>query len=156
EAARAERAFHQCEPENRLVARSLEHRWEDKLQALAEAESAWTEAQAIMTPMPPRAELEALASDLPRLWAASTTSDKDRKRLLRTLVEDVMLRSGHNSEMVRVGIHWRSGAAEELLVRRPPGRRTCSGAIELVWQHSACRDEEIATALTTAGFSTGT
>jgi DNA invertase Pin-like site-specific DNA recombinase len=156
EAARAERAFHQCEPENRLVARSLEHRWEDKLQALAEAESAWTEAQAIMTPMPPRAELEALASDLPRLWAASTTSDKDRKRLLRTLVADVTLRSGHNSEVVRVGIHWRSGAAEELLVRRPPGRRTCFGAIELVRQHRACRDEEIATALTTAGFSTGT
>jgi len=156
EAARAERAFHQCEPENRLVARSLEHRWEDKLQALAEAESAWTEAQAIMTPMPPRAELEALASDLPRLWAASTTSDKDRKRLLRTLVADVTLRSGHNSEMVGLGIHWRSGAAEELLVRRPPGRRTCLGAIELVRQHRACRDEEIASALTTAGFSTGT
>jgi DNA invertase Pin-like site-specific DNA recombinase len=156
EAARAERAFHQCEPENRLVARSLEHRWEDKLKALAEAESAWTEAQAVVIPMPPRAELEALASDLPRLWAASTTSDRDRKRLLRTLVADVTLRSAHDSEMVRVGIHWRSGAAEELLVRRPPGRRTALGAIELVRQQRACRDEKIAKALAIAGFSTGT
>ena len=156
EAARAERAFHQCEPENRLVARSLEHRWEDKLKALTEADSAWTEAQAVMIPMPPRAELEALASDLPRLWTASTTSDKDRKRLLRTLVADVTLRSAHRSEMVRVGIHWRSGAAEELLVRRPPGRRTPLGAIELVRQQRACRDETIAKALAIAGFSTGT
>jgi hypothetical protein len=47
-------------------------------------------------------------------------------------------------------------AAEELLVRRPPGRRTSLDAIELVRQHRACRDEEIATALNTAGFSTGT
>jgi DNA invertase Pin-like site-specific DNA recombinase len=156
EAARAERAFHQCEPENRLVARSLEHRWEDKLKALSEAESALTEAQAVMIPMPPRAELEALASDLPRLWAASTTSDKDRKRLLRTLVADVTLHSAHNSEMVRVGIHWRSGAAEEVLVRRPAGRRTSLGAIEIVRQQRACRDEEIATALAIAGFRTGT
>src|ERR1051325_6564418 len=108
-----------------------------------------------MTPMPPRAELEALASDLPRLWAASTTSDKDRKRLLRTLVADVTLRSGPNSEMVRVGIHWRSGAGEELLVCRPAGRRSSLGAIELVRQHRACRDQEIVTALTTAGFNTG-
>ena len=155
EAARAERAFHQCEPENRLVARSLEHRWEDKLKALAEAESAWTEAQAAMIPMPPRAELEALASDLPQLWAASTTSDRDRKRLLRTLVADITLCSSRNSGMIRVGIHWRSGAAEELLVSRPPGRRTSLGAVELVREHRACRDEEIAAALNTAGFSTG-
>ena len=156
EAARAERAFHQCEPENRLVARSLEHRWEDKLKVLAEAESALTEAQATMIPIPPRAELEALASDLPRLWTASTTSDKDRKRLLRTLVADVTLRSAYNSEIVRIGIHWRSGAAEEVLVPRPAGRRTALGAIELVRRHRACRDEEIAAALITAGFSTGT
>ena len=156
EAARAERAFHQCEPENRLVARSLEHRWEDKLKALTEAESALTEAQAVMIPIPPRAELEALASDLPRLWAASTTSDKDRKRLLRTLVADVTLRSARDSDMVRVGIHWRSGAAEELLVHRPAGRRTPLGAIELVREQRACRDEEIVTALAIAGFSTGT
>ena len=156
EASRAERAFHQCEPENRLVARSLEHRWEDKLRVLADAESALTAAQASTTPLPPRDELEALASDLPRLWAASTTSDKDRKRLLRTLVADVTLRSAHDSEMVRVGIHWRSGAAEELLVRRPSGRRTPLGAIEFVRQQRACRDDEIATALAIAGFSTGT
>ena len=138
------------------MARSLEHRWEDKLKALVEAESELTEAQAVMTPMPPRAELEALASDLPRLWAASTTSDKDRKRLLRTLVADITLHSAHNSDVVRVGIHWRSGAAEQLLVHRPPGRRTPLGAIELVRQQRAFRDEEIATALAMAGFSTGT
>src|SRR5712692_9034365 len=67
EAARAECAFHQCEPENRLVARSLEHRWEEKLSALADAEAALATEHREVTPLPPRAELEALASDLARL-----------------------------------------------------------------------------------------
>src|SRR5467141_2911056 len=89
EAARAECAFHRCEPDNRLVARSLEHRWEEKLSAVADAEAAVVAAHTAMTPLPPRAELEALASDLPGLWNAATTSNKDRKRLLRTLVADV-------------------------------------------------------------------
>jgi hypothetical protein len=78
DAARAERAFHHCEPENRLVARTLEHRWEDMLKGLTEAEAALAAAQAAATPLPPRADLEALAADLPSLWHASTTSPKDR------------------------------------------------------------------------------
>src|SRR5579859_3866428 len=68
EADRAERAFHQVEPENRLVARSLEARWEAKLTALAEAEQAMAAAAGSLPPMPGRAELEKLAADLPRLW----------------------------------------------------------------------------------------
>lgn len=158
EAARAERAFHNCEPENRLVARSLEQRWEGKLSALAEAEAALVAAQAAAVPLPPRAELEALASDLPRLWAAPTTSQKDRKRLLRTLVADVTLTSDAGSNL-RVGIRWRSGATEELTVSRPlpasVSRRTPAGAIELVRRLSERSDEELVAELTAAGFLSG-
>jgi hypothetical protein len=75
EAARAEEAFHQCDPKNRLVARTLEARWEDKLTALAAAEKALAAERTAVVPLPPRAELEALASDLPRLWHAPTTAD---------------------------------------------------------------------------------
>lgn len=156
EAARAERAFHQCEPENRLVGRTLEQRWEEKLAAVAEAEAACTAAQAAAAPLPPRAELEALASDLPRLWTAPTTSDKDRKRLLRTLVADVTLISEPVGETVRLGLRWRSGAAETLVVRRPLGRRTSPDAIELVRRQRDRRDEELVAALAAAGLMTGT
>src|SRR2546422_6616143 len=83
DADRAERAFLACEPENRLVARSLEARWEAKLAAVAEAEVALVVTRAAMPTLPPRAELEAMAVDLPALWAASSTSAKDRKRLMR-------------------------------------------------------------------------
>ena len=160
DAARAERAFHHCEPENRLVARSLEHRWEDMLKGVTEAEAALAAAQAAVPPLPPRADLEALAADLPRLWHASTTSPKDRKRLLRTLVADVTLISAPSRDEVRVGIHWRSGATEELLVRRPAPasitRRTPTGAIDFVRRHRDMNDEALTIALNAAGFTTGT
>src|SRR5262249_11103113 len=135
EAARAERAFHRCEPENRLVARSLEQRWEEKLRELAEAEASLQAAQKEMPPLPSGAELEALARDVPRLWAAPTTSHKDRKRLLRTLVADVTLHCETGAASIRVGIHWRSGAADEVVVRRCTAgdmKRTPAAAVELV------------------------
>ena len=74
EADRAERAFHAVEPENRLVARTLEARWETKLAALAEAEQALEAARDTLPPLPSRADLERLAADLPALWHAPTTS----------------------------------------------------------------------------------
>lgn len=158
EAARAERAFHLCEPENRLVARSLEQRWEAKLAALTEAEAALAVAQAKVAPLPPRAELEALARDLPRLWAAPTTSDKDRKRLLRTLIADVTLTSEPAGDEVRVGVHWRSGATEELVVTRAGAghHRTPPKAVELVRRLADRSDAEIAAELRVAGSLTGT
>ena len=55
---------------------------------------------------------EALAADLPALWSASSTSDKDRKRLLRTLVADVTLTSQAKGDELRIGLRWRSGASE--------------------------------------------
>ena len=64
EAIRAERAFHACEPENRLVARSLENRWEAKLRELADAEAELAE-QTRPRAEPSREQLEALARDLP-------------------------------------------------------------------------------------------
>ena len=133
DAARAERAFHQCDPDNRLVARSLEGRWEEKLRELKDAEACLAE-QAAPAPEPSREQIEALARDLPALWAAESTSEKDRKRLLRALIADVTLTSEPNSREVRVGIRWRSGAAEEHTLPRPQtageAKRTPPDAVE--------------------------
>ncbi len=123
DAARAERAFHQCEPDNRLVARSLESRWEAKLRDLADAEAELARQAAEPAP-PARADIEALARDLPRLWAAPTTSHRDRKRLLRALINDVTLSSQREAPEIQVGIHWRSGASDQLTVLRPAAART--------------------------------
>ncbi|MGH2743254.1 MAG: recombinase family protein [Thermoleophilaceae bacterium] len=160
DAVRAERAFNACEPENRLVARSLEVRWEEKLRELAEAEAELAEQHA-PAPEPSREQIERLARDVPALWAAETTSGKDRKRLLRALIADVTLTSKPGSRELRVGICWRSGAAEEHTIERPKKRaevtRTPPEAVELTRrlapQHT---NAQIAAELNAAGLRTGT
>jgi len=160
EADRAERAFHQVEPENRLVARTLETRWETKLAALAEAEQALQTARHTLPPLPSRAELEKLAADLPGLWQAPTTSNKDRKRLLRTLIADITLLPETDPARARIGIRWHTGAADELVVDRPlppgPAKRSPSPAVELVRQLGPTTDtRDMADKLNAAGLTTG-
>jgi len=110
EAARAERAFSLVDPDNRLVACTLEARWEAKLAALAEAEAALQTAQASTPPLPEPDRLLALAADLPRLWHAPQTSPRDRKRLLRTLIADVTVIPQDDPALVRIGVRWHTGA----------------------------------------------
>ena len=159
DADRAERAFCACEPENRLVARSLEARWEARLAALAEAEQA-LEAASDSPPLPGRAELEKLAADLPALWHAPATSHKDRKRLLRTLIADVTLLPEPDQAKARIGIRWHTGATDELHAARAmhPGtaRRSPSPAVEMIRQLGPVTPAaELAEQLNAAGLSTG-
>ena len=119
EADRAERAFSAVEPENRLVARTLEARWEAKLAALADTEQALQTAQAGLPPLPDRASLGKLASDLPALWHAPTTTARDRKRLLRTLIADVTLLPETDRSKARIGIRWHTGASDQITISRP-------------------------------------
>jgi DNA invertase Pin-like site-specific DNA recombinase len=159
EADRAERAFHACEPENRLVARTLESRWELKLGALAEVEAALATVKASLPTLPPRAELESLAADLPALWSSPSTSDKDRKRLLRTLAADVMLTSQADGDELRIGIRWRSGATELITTHRPSPfetLRTPQPAADLIIQLGPCMsDQELVAQLNARGMQTG-
>jgi len=155
EATRAERAFHLCEPENRLVARSLEQRWEAKLAAAAEAEAAVEAQKAQRPPLPRKAELETLAADLRRLWNEPTTSPRDRKRVLRTLITDVTLTSDPTGDEVHVGIRWRAGAHEEQIATRTR-MRTGQEAVELIRRRKleGLRDSDIAAELRTLGLRT--
>jgi DNA invertase Pin-like site-specific DNA recombinase len=159
EAVRAERAFHHCDPEHRLVARSLEQRWEAKLKELAEAERELA-CDMRKGPMPPREAIEALARDLPQLWAAPTTSAKDRKRLVRALIADVTLMSDPVGPRLRIGIRWRTGASEEVVASRwksaVQSRRTSADVVALVARLAPERtDAEIADALNAEGRTTG-
>jgi DNA invertase Pin-like site-specific DNA recombinase len=160
EADRAERAFGQVEPENRLVARSLEARWEARLTALAEAEQALQDARDALPPLPGRAELEKLAADLPGLWHAPETSSKDRKRLLRTLIADVTVLPEPDQAKVRIGIRWHTGATDELRVTRAvhtgTARRSPSPAVEVIRQLGPVTPAaELARQLNATGMVTG-
>jgi DNA invertase Pin-like site-specific DNA recombinase len=160
EAIRAERAFHACEPENRLVARSLETRWEQKLSELAEAEAELAE-HSKPAPEPSREQIEALARDLPKLWAADSTAERDRKRLLRTMIADVTLTSKPEGRELQVGIRWRSGASEQHTIQRPPrpadAKRTPAKVIELIKRLAADHtNAQIADQLQASGMRTST
>jgi DNA invertase Pin-like site-specific DNA recombinase len=138
EAERAERRYRQVEPEHRLVARGLERDWEQALQALAtaEAELALRERQRPRTLTPAeREQLLRLGADLGRVWSAPTTSDRDRKQLLRCLIEEVILDVEREQRRATLTLRWRGGALSELAVplpRRQPTIRTDEDTIALL------------------------
>jgi DNA invertase Pin-like site-specific DNA recombinase/predicted site-specific integrase-resolvase len=161
DADRAERTFTAVEPENRMVARTLEARWEARLTALDQAQSALNNAREAKPALPDRSALQALAADLPGLWHASDTRDRDRKRLLRTLISDVTLLPETDRARARVGVRWHTGATDDLALTRPltspEVRRTPAAARELIAtlrpDHS---DEQVVAALADARLTTGT
>jgi hypothetical protein len=156
EADRAERAFAQVEPENRLVARTLESRWEAKLAALTDAKAALTAARDCRPPLPDRDSLQRLAADLPRLWDHPTTSAKDRKRLLRAVISDITVLSEHDSDELRIGVRWHTGATDEIVTTRRKPDRTPAGAVELARRlGGVLTDEQLADALNAQGHRTG-
>lgn len=156
EAERAERAFTHVEPENRLVARTLESRWETKLVALAQAEAALDTARQSRPPLPQRDTLEELAADMPRLWYAPETSDRDRKRLLRTLIADITLLPSDDPARCRIGVRWHTGATDELSVDRHGPGRTPHAALAMIRELGATTaSAELAERLNTAGLHTG-
>jgi hypothetical protein len=156
DAERAERAFSLVEPDNRLVARTLETRWEARLAALAEAEAALATVRAAKPPLPERDRLLALAADLPRLWDAPQTSPRDRKRLLRTLIADITVLPEPDPTLARIGVRWHTGATDQLTVGRPGPGRTPPQALELVRRLGATTtDQELAAQLNAAGLRTG-
>ena len=161
QASRAERALLAVEPENRLVARSLEARYEARLRELAETEAGLAAVRAAKTPLPDRAELEAAVADLDTLWAAPTTTDRDRKRLLRTLIADVTVLGDADPAKIRIGVRWHSGASDEILTERVTSiceaRRSSPDAVEFVRQLSPnTENAELARKLNAAGHRTGT
>ena len=138
EAQRAERRYRQVEPEHRLVARGLERDWERALGALGEAEAELARRERTRPRTLTDAEREQLLSlgtDLGRVWSAPTTSDRDRKQLLRCLVEEVMVDVAREERSATLTLRWRGGVASELAVELPryqPKIRTDEDTVALL------------------------
>jgi DNA invertase Pin-like site-specific DNA recombinase len=121
----AERRYEAVDPGNRLIAATLETRWNEAMQRLhdLEAELAAFERQVMraVTAEQKRQILQ-LAGDFPRLWAASTTAPRDRKRILRLLVRDITVTKGPEPRVVRLKVRWQGGETETLQVQLPQKR----------------------------------
>ena len=139
EAERAERRYRAVEPEHRLVARGLEREWEQCLNALEEAQN---ELERRHRDRPRQLDaagrdaLLALGEDLPRAWNAPTTTARDRKELLRTVLEEVMVASPRGEHRIHLTLRWRTGLLSEIELERPRTRqaavRTDENTVELV------------------------
>jgi DNA invertase Pin-like site-specific DNA recombinase/uncharacterized protein YndB with AHSA1/START domain len=164
EAERAERQYRAVEPENRLVARGLETEWEKRLRdlAAAEAELGRRQQERPRTLRPEdRARVRALGSDLRKVWTAPTTTDRDRKELLRTLLEEVIVTVYRNEYRGQLTLRWRGGELTEIdlsLPRvQPRGLRTSEDIISLLPRLAALYpDELIAGILNRQGHKTAT
>ena len=164
EAERAERQYRAVEPENRLVARGLETEWEKRLRdlAAAEAELQRREQQRPRTLSPEeKNKIQSLGSDLTKVWTAPTTTDRDRKELLRALLEEVIVAVDRPEHRAHLTMRWRGGTLTELdlsLPRsQPRGLRTEEDTISLLRRLAALYpDDVIAGILNRQGRKTAT
>ena len=139
EAEKAERRYRAVEPENRLVARGLESEWEKRLSELAAAK---VELEDRLRRRPrelsaaEREHLRAMGADLALAWHAPTTTDRDRKELLQSLLEEVNISVDREANRAHVMLRWRGGTISELDVAarsaKVPPLRTDEDTIDLV------------------------
>jgi len=138
EAQKAERRYRAVDPDNRLVARTLEAEWENLLSELTSAEDELVRREA-QRPKSLTAEqrrsIRSLGADLKSVWEAETTTDRDRKEVLRILLEEVIIASDRGASNAHLTLRWRGGAISELdvnLRRHAPTVRTDEDTIELI------------------------
>lgn len=125
EAALAERRYQEVDPSQRLVASTLERRWNDGLLKVEDLKRQYTDFEQqkarVATPEQ-KAKVLALAQDLPRLWHAPTTQARDRKRMLRLLIKDITVEKQHGARHAILHIRWQGGACGDVRVDLPRPR----------------------------------
>lgn len=113
----ADRRYEAVDPANRLIAATLEQRWNDAMQRLQELEAelaAFERKTMRAVTAEQKRQILQLAGNLPRLWSASTTTPRDRKRILRLLVRDITVTKGSEAKIVRLHVRWQGGTIETL------------------------------------------
>jgi DNA invertase Pin-like site-specific DNA recombinase len=162
EEKRARRQFDAVEPENRLVAGELEARWNGALVQVAEAEARLAAAGRAAEPLSERQkqELAALSEDLMALWNHPDAPIQLKKRILRTVLTEIIIDNDADSATHRLRLHWAGGVHTELRVERnKTGQHRHSAdrsVIELVSELAKiCHDKTIAAILNRLGYKTG-
>jgi DNA invertase Pin-like site-specific DNA recombinase len=123
EAELAERRYEEVDPSNRLVASTLEKRWNDALVKVNELKAEHTgllKKEALSITAEQREKVMRLAADFPRLWNAPTTKAKDKKRMLRLLIKDITVERIGEQRLVILHVRWQGGACEDIRVNLPP------------------------------------
>jgi DNA invertase Pin-like site-specific DNA recombinase len=163
EARRAQRQYDRVDPDNRLVAGELERRWNETLAQVAEAEArlATLEAQPITLSEEQRHGLLTLGHDLAIVWHHPAAPEALKKRILRTVLQEIIIHTTQELPEHVLYLHWHGGVHTEVRVARNTvgkhGRATERAVIEIIGELSkVCRDLTIAATLNRLGYRTGT
>lgn len=156
----ARRRYERVDPDNRLVAGELEQQWEEKLREWQQLEQEWRQAQQqALAPLSDaeRQHIRRLADDLPALWHAETTTNADRKRLLRCLIQDVTLDRFSQPGVSIIHVRWQTQTTTTVEVDRPPpGVATPPRALRRIRALAPLQpDDQIAEMLNAEGLRTG-
>lgn len=122
EVDRARRQYQTVEPENRLVARELERQWEvalEQTQALEQEHARFRQSHSTTLTEKQKTEIHTLATNLPQLWNAQSTTNTDRQRVVRLLIERVEIDVQGTTEQVDVAIQWSGGFTSQHELNRP-------------------------------------
>jgi len=159
----AERRYKAVDPDNRIVARSLEREWNDKLVELENLNSEYEHVrlrEKFEITDEDRKRVLALSRDLPKVWRASTTTNGERKNLLRMLIKVVVLRPiDVPYRATKVHVTWQTGASSELVVPhvRKDREWTPATATDIICKRAetGTSDGDIAAELNERGLCTG-
>lgn len=159
EASLAERRYASCDPENRLIASELEKRWEEALSRVRSFELRLEEDVDGGDTVDP-AQLDDLANDLQAAWNAPGTTMRNRQRLIRTIIEDIIADIDEETGEIVLVIHWKGGRHTELRVMKPKsgehGAKTSEQALGIIREMAGrWSDEAIAACLNRQGMPTG-
>ena len=157
----ARRRYVAVDPENRLVARSLERDWNEKLTALDRLEREYAthpQPHSLIVKSEERAQILALAQDVPLVWHAPTTTAAERKQPLRLLIKDVTLTK--QATTITIAVRWQTEACTILDIPRPKraadAKRTSPAVVTRVCELALTQtDEQIAEQLNTENFRSG-
>lgn len=162
ETGRCHRQYEAVDPENRLVAAELEFRWEQALQRQREVEERLAAAQAEERRLSPEEcdRIRTLGEDLPQLWGDPACPVEVKKRILRSVLEEIMVDLEKEPPRILARLHWKGGVHTTLRVRRRPMGRTryatSENVVELARELAQIlADRPIATVLNRLGYRTG-
>src|SRR4030095_15345661 len=163
EAQRAQRQYDRVDPDNRLVAGELERRWNETLAQVAEAEArlATLEGQLPTLSEEQHHALRTLGDDLTTVWRHPAAPEALKKRILRTVLQEIMIHTTQEPPEHVLHLHWHGGVHTEVRVARNTagkhGRATERDVLEVIRELSkVCRDLTIAATLNRLGYRTGT
>lgn len=163
EVTRAQRQYDAVDPENRLVASELEKRWNEAMAAASELEQQIEQASADRRSLSEeeKRRLLDMGRDVKSLWDHPDAAVELKKRILRTVLLEIVVADGNEPSRLLLHLHWQGGVHTELrLQRNGTGRHRRVAqpeVVDLVSELSkVCRDEAIAATLNRLGYRTGT